>query len=780
MSKRIEKLGIKAFRGGCNADAPITFEFDRSKPIVLIYGENGSGKSTIADAIDFACNNEFGSLRDKSSTQPKTHVVGLGANAKQLEVTLSIDGQAWRANLVAGKPHTSGPGKPPRAHILRRADIVRIVEETPKNKYEALKGFIAITKIERVERELHDALRNAQSELDESVRALNQADEALKQLWARENAPNVDYMDWARERTAYDITTLTQRLQVANDILNGVNVATIAGEQLTSAQHDLAEKKADLDLAEQNLQQAQASQTQRNEALVSLLQETARFLNGQPTIEACPVCGKPENASGLRERVATQLAELKELAQLRNACAEAQHQVSKTEGAESKARKHFQQTAHTLAIAISNGSDVAEQLDPACINILLNTGAEEAACIQAGLKLLNDMLAIQQVLIQQRNDDQKMLNQLNALQSHLQVIDEHNKNLAGRKRLVDRLSAMQNTVSSQRKIYVQEVLDNITHRINELYSRMHPGEEVGQLNLSLKPNVAGSVEMSGQFGTLDDAPPAAYYSEAHLDTLGLCVYLALAKQSGSADSVIVLDDVLTSVDDVHLERAIQLINDEASHYGHMIITTHSRAWFDRCRFGGDANMQLMELHSWSLQTGIQHHWASTFTDELRCYLRSAPMDRQIVASKAGILLERLLNEITLQYGCRLPHLPHSDYTLGTLADAITGEKKLVKVLKIERVDAAGVVAETFMLKELIDQATTFSWVRNQVGAHFNVHGSQVLDAQVRQFAQHTLTLADTLICPACGRIPNKSKSGSYLECGGGCGRTRLYPLQMPD
>jgi hypothetical protein len=305
--------------------------------------------------------------------------------------------------------------------------------------------------------------------------------------------------------------------------------------------------------------------------------------------------------------VATQLAQLKELTQLRNAREEAQRRVSRTEGAADKARVTYTQAIHALATAISEDSCVAGQLDTASFSTLLD-GVEEPACIEAGSKLLQEMTQVLPTLVRQRDDDQKMLNQLNALQSYLRTVEGNDAALTSQKRLVDRLSAMHNIVSSQRKAYVQEVLDTITHSINELYSRMHPGEEVGQLNLSLKPNVVGSVEMFGQFGTLDDAPPAAYYSEAHLDTLGLCVYLALAKQNGSADTVIVLDDVLTSVDDAHMERAIQLINDEASHFGHVIITTHSRAWFDRCRAGRDANVQLIELRSWSLQTGIQHHF----------------------------------------------------------------------------------------------------------------------------------------------------------------------------
>ena len=93
---------------------------------------------------------------------------------------------------------------------------------------------------------------------------------------------------------------------------------------------------------------------------------------------------------------------------------------------------------------------------------------------------------------------------------------------------------------------------------------------------------------------------------AKLDTLGLCVYLALAKHAGAGNALVVLDDVLTSVDDVHLDRIIEVIADEAPHFGQMIMMTHSRACFDRMRISSALPADLIELYGWDLQTGIRH------------------------------------------------------------------------------------------------------------------------------------------------------------------------------
>lgn len=89
--QRIRRLGITAFRG---AIRPMQIRFRADQPIALIYGENGTGKSTIADAIDFVCNNELGSVHLRSGTKP-AHVVAATAAASDLRVELVVENHTW-------------------------------------------------------------------------------------------------------------------------------------------------------------------------------------------------------------------------------------------------------------------------------------------------------------------------------------------------------------------------------------------------------------------------------------------------------------------------------------------------------------------------------------------------------------------------------------------------------------------------------------------------------------------------------------------------------------
>jgi len=98
MTARIDKLEIVGFRG---ATKPLEIHFDTSKPVTMIFGENGTGKSTVADAFDFACNGKYGSLEDRSfSGQNKTHVVSAGQPASAVSVRLVSGAKTWTTTLA--------------------------------------------------------------------------------------------------------------------------------------------------------------------------------------------------------------------------------------------------------------------------------------------------------------------------------------------------------------------------------------------------------------------------------------------------------------------------------------------------------------------------------------------------------------------------------------------------------------------------------------------------------------------------------------------------------
>lgn len=198
----------------------------------------------------------------------------------------------------------------------------------------------------------------------------------------------------------------------------------------------------------------------------------------------------------------------------------------------------------------------------------------------------------------------------------------------------------------------------------------------------MKPTAIGSLEFDATFYGAAKVPPQAYYSESHLDTLGICVFLARAKLFKTDQTLVILDDVLTSVDASHLQRFMQVLQGEAAHFGRVIVLTHYRPWRDQYRWakGPAANTQVIELGPWTLSGGVNAYEFVTDLDVLRRAVSETPFDRQIVASKAGIALESLLDFLTLRYRCKVSRNARGEYTLGELAAGL--DSKLSSALRV--------------------------------------------------------------------------------------------------
>src|SRR5690606_31614994 len=118
-----------------------------------------------------------------------------------------------------------------------------------------------------------------------------------------------------------------------------------------------------------------------------------------------------------------------------------------------------------------------------------------------------------------------------------------------------------------------------------LYELVHPGEGVGKIGMSLDANRKASLDLKTSFQGSPAVPPQAYLSDSHLDTLGICVFLALAKMREPSKTILVLDDVLASVDEPHVERLVEMVYQQAQAFRHVVITTHYRPWREKLRWG---------------------------------------------------------------------------------------------------------------------------------------------------------------------------------------------------
>ena len=93
----LKRLEVSALRG---ATRKFCLDFEAGKKITIIYGENGSGKSTICDAVELLANGKVGSLEGKGLGKTEGYWHSTGARPADMLVTLSSTSGLWSAKVA--------------------------------------------------------------------------------------------------------------------------------------------------------------------------------------------------------------------------------------------------------------------------------------------------------------------------------------------------------------------------------------------------------------------------------------------------------------------------------------------------------------------------------------------------------------------------------------------------------------------------------------------------------------------------------------------------------
>lgn len=774
MSTKLKSITLKGFRG---ASTESTVSFASDKKVTMIFGENGTGKSSVVDAFAFVCERGIGSLDDRSGGKIN-HLVSIASNPEDLIVTLKNDSSTWIAKLVGASIDVK-PGSPtPPVRILRRANITRLIEAEPKKRFEELKAFISVPGIESCEDTLRKAVKNTEIQLNSHLASLLQANTGLTSYWEKEGKPEKTALEWAVKQKAVDVSVLTANVAEIKKLLDRLQTFETKRTDLTTKKERLTKATESHTAAAEALAKQESALSTESADLVTLLTDAKAYIEKRKALSSCPVCENPVARETLLDSLTKRAGQMSGLA---------------------RAKALIQQQAKAVDLAKENFSSANSQLATAAKEVLaallaskltsLNDtvldrkllaapeGEEsEDALLQRGESLSASAAGVRTALENQSKTDGAVEQKRNAIVTYLEQIESAESAKVEASALLTGLKQSLDIVEKTRKAYVAEVLKEISDEVERLYTFMHPSESIGGLRLQLKPKVQGSLELQGNFHSENAVAPQAYFSESHLDTLGLCIFMALAKKYRTPETIVILDDVVTSVDSTHLERFIKLVEAECDHFNHTVITTHYRPWRERYRYHSSANakMSFVELKGWTLKDGISVHTTRLAVDDLAQAVDPKSFDRQVVASKAGILLEGLFENLGLRYSLRMPLRQPPAYTLGDFMSAF--DSKFLQQLRIERMDA-GAVKETIGIKPLFDALRELAWIRNQVGAHFNLQGQEISDAEVKKFGEATLAFARALICPASGEVPNKNRKGMCWESAEG--RTCMYPLTVP-
>lgn len=284
---KLGKLRLKAFRG---ATEDVTIEFDTSKSITLIFGENGTGKSTIIDGLSFICEKNIGSLADRSGAADKGFLVSAGKKKEDVLVELTIANDSWSAGLIGNNINVVPTTGLPSLRVLRRAQLSKFIEEAPKGRYDALKEFIETPNIEKCEQTLREAQKAIDAKITTLEREHGNTAKQLEELWQKEGNPQGSAGYWAASVAAVE-TALAEN--EAKDVQLFESQVIIIRNSVTSLNKSLdaliLAKKSD-EGAVEDLQKQQTKFSSVSNDLLTVIQNAKTYLEKYTDTESCPVC----------------------------------------------------------------------------------------------------------------------------------------------------------------------------------------------------------------------------------------------------------------------------------------------------------------------------------------------------------------------------------------------------------------------------------------------------------------------------------------------------------
>lgn len=769
----IKHLKVRNVRGIGPLGPDLAFE----KPNTMICGENGTGKSSYVDALEYVLTRQSSSLdigkRGVSWDLGGRHI--LSTVPTTIEMTLSqADGTEHTVDLTSNLDGFAEPVHSwlQRARrdkfVLRRRSMLEFLEADPRLRYDALEAFLALDEYQKLEQRLRDVAQTLASNQQTAVADISSAVAGLRSSLNLVGEPSTQAVlnayntflttrGWAALSTMEDLPRLQREVQAEIESFGDVDRATKLQAALTS----LAQVPA-VDGILVELQATEKAFAHHDEVAAQItkgfypevLEQGLKWIKDLG-LDYCPLCEREfDDREASLKRIQLRLEENAEFIRARKALQDRLDSVNRRLTELVQAYRLVAQSLKAVDLASGTPEGILNVLASLQSNYMSGKPSDNRAAEQRdNLNALNlaavradlerEVLASLQAL--PGLDRYRLLSDIHRVTlstltnfAALTEAQMRHQVVAAHKRQVDLLVEL---ATKGRKDAVQQAVEEVASEANRLYVKIHPDETIGGARLTVPNRGQGSLDLDASFHN-KRADPRLLLSESHLDTLGLCFFLAVRRLNAIRYpyfKLLVLDDVLHSVDAAHRQRTAEMLLEEFGDH-QMFITTHDPLWFQRFRSVSSRKGVLFtfkRIGGWSLQTGPQ--WGDFQSDYE--FLKGALDTGRVedVAASAGRLMEEVLQNVCEQLRLAVPFRRSARYEIGVLWDPF------YKAAKKQQ----GFWTRAEMVCTELD---SYLWVRNETGAHFNPSPIPASPTEVKAFAKAARSLAELVNCPQCGQF----------------------------
>jgi ribosomal protein L23 len=775
---KIKHLKARAFRGiGSELNLPLN-----GKSLVL-YGDSGTGKSSVAEAIEHAFTGKVEAL-ESSGQQVSFTRHGTHATMRREDTLAQVTVTDGRSDYLLAEGSSTGKSEDVEAFlcaarqgtfILRRGRLLDFIQNAPRNRYEALRPFLGLTEFGAFEQALKEAAEGQEREsaqvaaMARSVEAsfriavgVSEGADLQEEVVLRHLSECVATVGQLPVRSEDDVRN---RVEAIGKLLEGYGDISLYQKihdcrTRTSDFLGTVPKSEDVDKAIEKERELQLLE----KGLAGVFYDEV-LTSGQKWIreerrESCPLCEQPiADVEALCERIQARIDE-----------------NAKVIAARAELRRLVPALRTSLKLVIENGKRATEQWETVGLpkegspfadignelgSLLTALGVGDRVSDPDAAKRSCSGFSLDRIAAGRKESEQTLRGREGKLpekgkveglvqaKSRCQAFLERFKEVCVQGKQVSRCSAiaiqMRNLYQAAvdaRKKATQEAFVTLSDGVGRIYESFHPGEDLGELRLDVREYGGGSALIKGRFAHRDDEDPRGFFSEAHLDTLGVAIFLALRKREAGlnpAFKIAVLDDVLTSVDAPHRERvAVYLLSELAADH-QIVVTTHSRQWFEwlvelQNQRGLREHFMNKRILDWSLGQGplivdMQGDYEFVRNNkDIRPHEQVVPI--------AGRLLEHMLQELRYSLQLAVQARPDERYTIGDLWPTFysTVKKRYWSLWEAMEV----------ICRELNDTVVLRNWE-----THGDEWAKELSKAEAMQFIEPVIAVYEKVYCQRC-------------------------------
>ena len=705
----------------------------------LIYGPNGSGKSAVVDALDFLLTGQISRMKGKGTKDITLKKHGphvdysvkdawIKANVKihgleePVEIKRSLDHpnklicENSIRDLINPVIELASRGQ----HVLTRREILNYVTADSGTRGKQIQTLLKITDVEKTRNTLVKVKNTLKNNYIGAKSSLNTISAAINSNIGITNYDEEKILDFVNiNRNVLDGNPL-QDLK-SNSIKEGIEAQALSPDITVNIQllkidlkkvHEINSDKnkeslSNIDLELRELK-AKISSDHRMEDALDHLKLTRLGLDLLGPESSCPLCDTPWETGNLKEHLKHKIEIFKESAQnldrlneltdelileVNHTLASLNEIIKSAEILELeknvRALKSWTNELDILLSVLEDENYPDPRFSEEMVEVLFAPNNLDV--------ILDNICSVAIEKSPEPSEEQTAWDNLTRIEENLKNYEISIIDCTKSFESYKKSEIIYNTFLESRDKILNRLYSEIKDRFVELYRELHLDDE-REFKAIIMSEGAG-VDFKVDFHGRGVNSPNALHSEGHQDSMGICLYLALAERltQGFID-LIILDDVMMSVDAPHRREICNLL---ANFFKgrQFFITTHDQTWARQLQSEGVIKARnRIEFSNWTIENGPSVNISGDIWDEI-----DDDLERNDIPSAAAKL--RRCSEEYFSQVCSALHAPvrfnlSGQYELGDLLSGAMAEYRSELKHAKEAANSWGNTDELERLKEI--------------------------------------------------------------------------------